>query len=81
MLAIKGYFQFKVDQVHLVRFNDHFLLWQGVAEDEEEAKPRTEAGKIGVIRAAVNTDANVVLNALLGLVLVLVPAAEDTPSI
>jgi hypothetical protein len=77
MLAIKGYFQFKVEQVHLVRFNDHFLLWQEVEEDEEEAKPRTEVEKIGVIRAAVNTDANVVPNVLL----VLVPAAEDTPSI
>jgi hypothetical protein len=79
MLAIKGYFQFKVEQVRQVLFNDHFLLWLGVAEDEEEAKPRTEVEKIGVIRAAVNTDANVVPNVLLGLVLV--PAAEDTPSI
>ncbi len=79
MLAIKGYFQFKVEQVHRVLINDHFLLWLGVAEDEEEeAKPRTEVEKIGVIRAAVNTDANVVLNALPGRVLV--PAAEDTPN-
>jgi hypothetical protein len=79
MLAIKGYFQFKVEQVYRVLFNNNFLLWLGVAEDEEEeAKPRTEVEKIGVIRAAVNTDANVVLNALPGRVLV--PAAEDTPN-
>jgi hypothetical protein len=71
-----------VEQVHLVRFNDHFLLWQGVAEDEEEAKLRVEAGKIGGIRAhaAVNTDANVVPNALFGLGLILGPAAVDTPN-
>jgi hypothetical protein len=50
-----------------------------VEEDEEEAKSRIEVEKIGVIRAVVNMVANVVLNALPGHVLV--PAAEDTPSI
>jgi hypothetical protein len=80
MLAIKGYFQFKVEQVHRVLINDHFLLWLGVEEDEEEAKPRTEAGKISGIHAPVNMVANVVPNVLLGLGLVLGPAAEDTPN-
>jgi predicted SAM-dependent methyltransferase len=75
MQAIKDYFQFKVEQVRQVLFNDHFLLWLEVAEDAEEAKHCTEVEKIGGIRAAVNMVANVLLG------LVLVPAAEDRLSI
>jgi hypothetical protein len=68
-----------VEQLHLVRFNDHYLLWLGVVEDEEEAKLRAEVKKIGGIRAAVNMGANVVPNVLPGHVLG--PAAEDMLSI
>jgi hypothetical protein len=81
MPAIKGYFQFKVEQIRQVLFNGHFPLWLGVAEDAEEAKHRTEVEKIGGIRAAVNTDANVVPSVLLGRDPAPVPDAEDRLSI
>jgi hypothetical protein len=52
--------QFKVEHIRQVLFIDLYLLWQAVVEDEEEAKLRAEAEKIGILAlAAVNTDANV----------------------
>jgi ribosomal protein S2 len=53
-----------------------------VAEDEEEAKLRAEAEKIGIrTLAVVNTDANVLLVTGHVLALALVPVGVDIPNI
>ena len=82
MLAIKDYKHFEVDKIHQVLRQFLFLLLLKVAvvEDEEEAKLRAEAEKIGIL-AAVNTDANVVPSVLPGRDLSPVPDAEDRLSI
>jgi hypothetical protein len=51
-----------------------------VAEDEEEAKLRVEAEKIGILAVA-NTDANVLLVTGRFLALALAPVGVDIPNI
>jgi hypothetical protein len=75
--VVKVYIQFKVEQRQVLLIDLFLLLVKmEAAEDEEEAKLRAEAEKIGIL-AAVNTDANV----LPRLAPALVPVVVDMLSI